>query len=337
MNKYWLYITVGVATVLLVGIAIPKLTVHDLVSVDEQLQRCVAYAVNDTYDNPFEHIALFLGKSRIITADRNDAGVESFTLFRIPLGVLRGQLDSKLGVTCDFAGDAVGSAITDPYLPLPQNLPEGWYAHRITDTSFFITRQKVLPDIGATETYAYGDQVGVYITINTLSPEIWMAQRSGFDLNDVALIKSKIWTESHGHPLLQVEHQTPASDQLTDFLFVGDRVYTISLYPYPGGEGLGIFNTFIDSYSADRTHRAISYAELAANCKKEIPPGADDSSIDLQIGVVTFNWWDYTLQDNVSLTVPYEPETGFVGCSESIKAKLKHIQEANDSGIFPRQ
>jgi hypothetical protein len=192
-----------------------------------------------------------------------------------------------------------------------------------------------LPDIDA-EGYAYGDQVRVSLATTTLTADEWMAQHSGFDLNDTALFFSQVWTKVHEHPLLQVEHHTPASDELTDFLFVGNRVYTISLYPYPGGEGLGIFNTFVDSYSADLAHRAISDTELAANCKKEVPASSDDSRIDLQIKIVTFYWWDNTLQDNVSLTVPYEPEIGFAGCSESVKARLRHIQEMEQSSIFPQ-
>lgn len=253
----------------------------------------------------------------------------------LPLMIARMSMEPAGTQGKDMVTTFTSAGISEQTLPLPQNLPDGWYAHRITDTSFFITKQKVLPDIRA-EGYAYGDQVWVSLATNTLTTDEWMAQRSGFDLNDTALFFSQVWTKSHGHPLLQVEHHTPALDQLTDFLFVGDRVYTISLYPYPGGEGLGIFNAFIDSYSADFGRRAISDADLTANCKKEVPASSDDSAIDLEIKIVTFYWWDDTLQDNVSLAVPYEPETGFAGCSESVKARLRQIQEMEQSGSVPR-
>ncbi len=102
-----------IIAILFIGIAIPKLTVHDLVSVDERMKRCVNYAISESYDNPIERIALFLGKSRVISVNeyQSDAGVESYTLFRIPLGVLRGQPDATLGVTCDFAADSWNSQI----------------------------------------------------------------------------------------------------------------------------------------------------------------------------------------------------------------------------------
>ena len=118
-------VIIALIILLLAGVAVTKLTVRDLVSVDERVQRCVAYAVNDTYDNPIERIALFLGESRIITADRNDAGVESFTLFRIPLGVLRGQPDMTLGVICDQAASPDGSGFISATNLNPQSLVDG--------------------------------------------------------------------------------------------------------------------------------------------------------------------------------------------------------------------
>ena len=124
MKKLAIAIT-ALSILLLAGVTVTKLTVRDLVSVDERLQRCVAYAVNDTYDNPIERIALFLGKSRIMAADQNDAGVESFTLFRIPLGVLRGQPDMTLGITCDQVTSPDGSGFISATNLNPQSLVDG--------------------------------------------------------------------------------------------------------------------------------------------------------------------------------------------------------------------
>lgn len=82
--------------VLFIGIVIPKLTVHDLVPVDTNLRQIITNDINYHYDNPFERIALFLGKSRIIAVTLTSAEIESFTIFRIPLGFFRGQPDTKL-------------------------------------------------------------------------------------------------------------------------------------------------------------------------------------------------------------------------------------------------
>ncbi|HEY4479316.1 MAG TPA: hypothetical protein VI981_03100 [Candidatus Paceibacterota bacterium] len=114
MNKYWLHITVGIVAILLVGIAIPKLTVHDLVPVETRLRQCATLGVTQHLDNPLERIALFLGESRITRADNNNGiEVESFTIFRIPLGILRGQPDMKLGVFCSPAGDPSGTQVME--------------------------------------------------------------------------------------------------------------------------------------------------------------------------------------------------------------------------------
>jgi len=97
-------VSASAAIVLAVGVAIPKLTVRDLVPVDARVKRCVTSALNSHYDNPFERAALYLGQSRIISATVASAEVESFTLFRIPLGALRGVPDLKAGIFCTLIG-----------------------------------------------------------------------------------------------------------------------------------------------------------------------------------------------------------------------------------------
>ncbi|NUM25052.1 MAG: hypothetical protein HUU49_00335 [Candidatus Buchananbacteria bacterium] len=99
-----IFITI-VIIVLVTGLAITKLTVFDTVSVDESFRKNVMQAVSTHYDNPFERLALWLGESRIVSATPLSAEVESFTLFRIPLGFLRGMSDMKLGIFFNPAGD----------------------------------------------------------------------------------------------------------------------------------------------------------------------------------------------------------------------------------------
>ncbi len=88
--------------ILVIGIAIPKLTVRDLVPVNSNLKRCVTQSLVTHYDNPLERLGLYLGKSRIVSADIASAEIESFTIFRIPLGIFRGDINSKLGVFCNM-------------------------------------------------------------------------------------------------------------------------------------------------------------------------------------------------------------------------------------------
>lgn len=85
--------------ILAVGITVTRLTVHDLVSVDQQLRENIMQSAYEHYDNPLERIAIKLGKGRIVSVNPPaSAEVQFFTLFHIPLGVLRGQPDVKLGI-----------------------------------------------------------------------------------------------------------------------------------------------------------------------------------------------------------------------------------------------
>jgi hypothetical protein len=91
--------------ILTAGVIIPKLTVKDKVIVDAKLKKNILVAVYDGYDNPFERMALILGKSRVISHVPNCAEVESFTIFRIPLGVLRGQPNMKMSICLNIIED----------------------------------------------------------------------------------------------------------------------------------------------------------------------------------------------------------------------------------------
>jgi len=97
-----------VIIIFFIGIAIPKLTVHDKAQVDKEFRRNVMQAVNIHYDNVFDRLALWFGKSRIVSSTQLSAEVESFTLFRIPLGFFRGISDMKLSIMFNSNGEWSG-------------------------------------------------------------------------------------------------------------------------------------------------------------------------------------------------------------------------------------
>jgi len=69
------------------------------------------------------------------------------------------------------------------------------------------------------------------------------------------------------------------------------------------------------------------WAELRKNCAQDIPlEKIDDVFFDPENKTVQFYWWDNEIENNIKLTVSYEPETDFAGCSESAKELLRHIQ-----------
>lgn len=158
--------------------------------------------------------------------------------------------------------------IVGPHLPLPV-LPAGWYAHRTSDSSYFITKQEVLSDTGAVEGDAHGDSVSVSLSSTALSPQEWVSSADQQWLSDV-LVRSKIWGDVHGHQMLQVRRETEASPALTNFIFVNNRVYTITLYMYPGSQALSVYNLLIDDYSSDSTQKIATEIETIRSLMTQI-------------------------------------------------------------------
>lgn len=132
-----------------------------------------------------------------------------------------------------------------PIVPAPQektlpfleeskiSVPDGWYLHRITgyENAMMLTRQKELPDIGATESYAYGEQINIAVMeINTP----WLAELISCvaDADNINL-PLRQWEEIGGREFLRVEQQAAGAGgkELTYYFFKDNLVYQFSLYP----------------------------------------------------------------------------------------------------------
>jgi len=227
------------------------------------------------------------------------------------------------------SGTSRESDTQDVRLPLPP-LPPGWYAHRTSDSSYLITKQKDLPDIGATESFAYGDSMSVSFSATTRSPEEWVAEQQW--LNDEALVRSKVWVDMHGHQALQVGHETEASPALTNFLFMGNRVYTLTLYPYPGSQALGVFNDLLDTYAADPAYKIISDAQARANCETLVFPYPElekDIRIDGVTGIVTVEYLGEN-NENKTILLNYKNDYNYTGCSADARKLLSTIKTQSD-------
>lgn len=103
MNKYRLHIIFGTVLILVIGIAIPKLTVHDSVALTDTEKRCVQAGVKQQLDNPFQRVALALGKSAVIEKNQSSLTVKSYTVFRIPLPFTHLFNRFTTDVICDYA------------------------------------------------------------------------------------------------------------------------------------------------------------------------------------------------------------------------------------------
>lgn len=88
-----LYKTIGyiVLALIIIGIAIPKLTVRDTVQLTDEEKSCVQTSIKQQLDHPLQRLALALGKSAVVGRQGdgiikpNTLIVESYTIFRIPV------------------------------------------------------------------------------------------------------------------------------------------------------------------------------------------------------------------------------------------------------------
>lgn len=221
------------------------------------------------------------------------------------------------------------SEISGPHLSLP-TLPFGWYVHRTSDSSYFITKQKDLPDVGAAESSAYGDSVSVSLAATTHSPEAWVTEQEW--LADEALIRSKVWVDMHGHQALQVQRETEAALALTDFLFIGNLVYTITLYPYPGSQALGVFNDLLDKYASDPAYKIVSDAQARTNCETLVFPYPElekDIMTDTVTGIVTVGYLGEN-NEKKTMLLNYKNDHSYAGCSVAAHKILSTIKTQSD-------
>ena len=326
-SKHRMILIVVIA--LAIGVAVSKLTIRDTVSVDKRLARCATYAVNEMLDNPFQRVALLFGNSRIVETDGgNSATIEMFTLFHIPL-------PGRVVAFCDQAGIPDGSVLVSktgdtatmyPFGITEDDLPEGWYmrSSQGIDNTYMVLAKD--PDIPWPQ-YELGE-FGEFITVEVHEigdPKPWIENR--VDCNDVALNRSCTRNFLNGRLHLAVEHETPAADAQTDYFLDYGRVAIATLYPLDSDrETKTAYARFLHNIVAPLVDTEYSRDVLRKNCAEEIPRELiDDSTTDYENGVVTMYWWDGELQEDVNLSVLYEPETDFAGCSESVKEFLRHL------------
>ena len=63
------------------------------------------------------------------------------------------------------------------------------------------------------------------------------------------------------------------------------------------------------------------------DCSQEVPIELiDDVAINLD-RTATLYWFDGTTQQNISRKFKFDPKTDFAGCSESVKKKLRELDE----------
>lgn len=181
---------------------------------------------------------------------------------KIIIGIIGGFI--AVGFVLGVVGfiKALQQTENDSPLALPNigaMVPVGWYEHRLSDATIILTKQEELPDVGATEGYAYGEQIIITVLPLSVSPQEWATQKTQIDLDDV-IVKEKAWSivdngdgiiDPGDITFLRVAHDSPAGLQLTYYVFEDKQVHHFSLYPYEpqSDERLEAFESVIRSYT----------------------------------------------------------------------------------------
>lgn len=123
----------------------------------------------------------------------------------------------------------------DAVLALPNiAAPNGWYAHRIDTIGpqfLLYTRSSTLPNIGATEGTAWGEQIDVDIATTTLSPEDYIANEGFFD-DPAGQVFESGWSMLDNYRLFTIRGQGAEGELFkSEFLFASGTVYNANLYP----------------------------------------------------------------------------------------------------------
>ncbi|MEX0931133.1 MAG: hypothetical protein WDZ88_00100 [Candidatus Paceibacterota bacterium] len=130
-------------------------------------------------------------------------------------------------------------------------VPEGWYRHSLGKSTILI-REVQLPDIRATEPYAYGDHILISTGIfdgTFENIEAW--NRVGWVFEDEALVRYWTKTKIIEYDALRVEHRAAGAsgEHITYFLFSENKFYSTSLYSQDISLYLDEFEKFVLEYA----------------------------------------------------------------------------------------
>ncbi len=123
------------------------------------------------------------------------------------------------------------------------SVPEGWYINHTGDY-IFITKHEILPEIGNTEGYAYGDFVSISIdTLGDNTPEGWILKQ--YPTED-PIFHGKQWTTFNNYKLFEVKGGM-MDEQIVRYIFIEDKIFVFSLYVL-SPENLAVLQSIMESY-----------------------------------------------------------------------------------------
>ena len=130
-------------------------------------------------------------------------------------------------------------------------IPAGWYPHAFGTSTVLFTRSRFIPKIEGTEGYAYGEQIVVSISPYDGEPkkeEDWY-QLEWINEDDEYGHPIKEWFTLYGYKILRLEYDGMTSGgDLSYFVFTGNTVHVISLYPAYNSPHLEAFEAFFEKY-----------------------------------------------------------------------------------------
>lgn len=147
------------------------------------------------------------------------------------------------------------------FVPSPKNnivsaeiVPDGWYLHELATTSVIMTPSRFLRKIHDTELYAYGEQIIVEVRTydGPPNPKEWEYLDWTTDDENYPGTRDRQWIKLSGNDTYRYLGESgPASGgDLTYYIFAGDTVHTLSLYPAFESTHLDTFEAFAQAYAA---------------------------------------------------------------------------------------
>jgi len=126
--------------------------------------------------------------------------------------------------------------------------PAGWYAHRINAREIIFTKQPTLPDIGNTESLAYGEQIEVSSALIDRPVQDWATQYIGDDV----LAPAKQWGTLNGHQTVQAVVTTPGDQGMDYVIFGNTTAYIFFLYPYASSSpDVAVFQKMVTDFGSN--------------------------------------------------------------------------------------
>lgn len=159
------------------------------------------------------------------------------------------------------------------------------------------------------------------------NPREWIEDQVDFD--DVTTLNYE-WSFVNDVQHVRVDYDGPYGPTRSDYLLGNDRIVSVMHNPLDADyDTERLYSILLHSDAYARVDPVYSRSILRENCAQDVSNNnIDDITVNPEHQVATLHWTNYETNENQRLTVAYEPETGFAGCSASVTTLLADRRDA---------